>query len=89
MNMNISHETIKKTDQTILRFFLAIGLLACLTLATPWQAQAQNKDVQLADEYFQKKEYEKANSLYEKLALRPQYLKQIYANYLASLPKRF
>lgn len=85
MHMNISHETIKKTDQTIARFVLAIGLLTCLTLATPWQVQAQNKDVQLADEYFQKKEYEKANSLYEKLALRPQYLKQIYANYLASL----
>ena len=60
MHMNISHETIKKTDQTIARFVLAIGLLTCLTLATPWQVQAQNKDVQLADEYFQKKEYEKA-----------------------------
>lgn len=85
MHMNISHETIKKTDQTIARFVLAIGLLAFLILATSGQVQAQNKDVQLADEYFQKKEYEKANSLYEKLALRPQYLKQIYANYLASL----
>lgn len=85
MYMNISHETMKKTGQTIARFFLAVGLMVSISLLMPWQAQAQNKDVQLADEYFQKKEYEKANSLYEKLALRPQYLKQIYANYLASL----
>ncbi|WP_299464661.1 tetratricopeptide repeat protein [uncultured Microscilla sp.] len=46
---------------------------------------AQSKNLQLADEYFQKKEYEKANSLYEKLSLRTTYLKQVYANYLASL----
>ncbi|EAY30561.1 tetratricopeptide repeat domain protein [Microscilla marina ATCC 23134] len=85
--MNISHEIKKdkKMNQTITRFFLMLGIIIFANLIMPPQAVAQNKNLQLADEYFQKKEYEKANSLYEKLSLRTTYLQQVYTNYLASL----
>ncbi len=90
--MNIDHEMATKTNehtwgQAIKALFWGVGVFAIISFVLPQQAQAQRdpKDLQLANEYFQKKEYEKANSLYEKLAQNPLYLKRVYDNYLASL----
>lgn len=92
MNMNINHEMIQKTSngkchQVLFKKLLMASIFAFVSVAglQVVQAQVNKKDQQLADEYFQKKEYEKANSLYEKIARDPLYLKQIYGNYLASL----
>lgn len=88
MNMNINHgmtERDKKPDQIFNRFFVLLGFVICANIFVPQFALAQNKDLQLADEYFQKKEYEKANTIYERMSRQPGNLKQIYANYLASL----
>jgi len=90
--MNIDHEMATKTngkrlDQTMTALFWTIAIFAILSFFLPQIAQAQQdpKDLQLANEYFEKKEYEKANSLYEKLARNPLYLKKVYGNYLVSL----
>ncbi len=46
---------------------------------------AQNQDKELAEEYFQQEEYEKAISLYEKMSNDGVPLNEIYPNYLQSL----
>ena len=90
--MNIDHEMTTKTihrnfEQIVKSLFWGVGLLIIFSFIFLLQAQTQHtpKDLQLANEYFQKKEYEKANTLYEKLSRNPLYLKRIYDNYLASL----
>lgn len=58
--------------------FMAVGLLV-----PPYQARAQ--DIELANEYFQKGEYEKAKVIYQKLAKNDHTVKLIYKKYLTTL----
>lgn len=59
----------------------------CLVLSTniPFGATAQNKDLQLAEEYYQQEDFEKAKVLYERLARSNRNLPFIYKNYLQTL----
>jgi len=58
--------------------FIGVGLLLL-----PYQAHAQ--DIELANEYFQKGEYEKAKVIYQKLAKNDNAVKLIYKKYLTTL----
>ncbi len=70
--------------ENYLKWFLACFLWGLL--ASPGFSQIlENKDYQLAEEYFTQQEYDKAKLLYERLARNNRYLSTLYRNYLTTL----
>ncbi len=60
---------------------------ACIFLLSQFFAIAQDKEVELADEYFFQEEYEKAKSIYEKLAKNKSNTIHIYNKYTNTLAR--
>lgn len=59
--------------------------LSMFVLILSFEIYAQNQDLELANEYYQQQEYEKASEMYAKLARKSSNLKDIYKNYLSTL----
>lgn len=57
----------------------------CFLLLLPFFLLAQEKEIELADEYFFQEEYEKAKSIYDKLAKDKSNTIHIYNNYTTTL----
>lgn len=65
--------------------FLNIIILLLVTLSV--SSYAQQQEIDLANEYYQNKEYDKALSIFEKYVKNDNYLSQIHATYLDALYK--
>jgi len=63
------------------KFLTILSILLLHTLA----AFAQERDVEIAHEYFGTREYDKAKDMYERLSKNPENLPFIYDNYMATL----
>lgn len=60
--------------------------LLCLSLSIlSISGQAQGNEVALAQEYYQKQDYEKASAIFKKLADKDQYFVTVYPDYLKTL----
>ncbi len=65
------------------RFFLLVGVLFFILLSGT--LVAQDRDIEIANEYFGTNEYDKAKDMYERLSKNNANLPFIYDNYLATL----
>lgn len=61
----------------------AVGLM----LMMPVGLMAQQQEIQLAKQYYEQKEYDKAKSVYQKLIRREENEKWVYKNYISTLKK--
>lgn len=62
-----------------------VGYVFFLALICSYQLQAQSPNVQLADSYYNKGDYEKAISIYERILKKDDQYKEVYENYRKSL----
>jgi tetratricopeptide (TPR) repeat protein len=74
----------EKLTQNVDNLWKSLWIIAFLLITSPFLG-AQNQDLALADDYFDRQEYEKAREMYEKLARNPRYSTLIYRNYLQTL----
>ncbi len=84
--MNNKYVYSMNNYKTILNFLLSV-LLLFTTLVLPHTALAQQQELELAEEYYQNQEYEKALSILEKYIKNDSFLPQIHKVYLNTLYK--
>jgi tetratricopeptide (TPR) repeat protein len=65
--------------------YITTGVAVGSGVLTFETAQAQQQEIRLADEYFQKGEYDKAKAVYQKLARNNETSSRIHKNYLETL----
>jgi TolA-binding protein len=84
--MNSANYNYINTIYNILIQGLCICVFSLLIVLPVGEAYAQdNADIQIANEYFLKGDKQKALTMYESLARRPENIQQIHENYLALL----
>jgi tetratricopeptide (TPR) repeat protein len=73
---------MKKARFTRLKRY-AVGIM----LVMPVGLMAQKQEIQLANQYYEQKEYEKAKSIYQKLIRKEENERWVYKNYISTLQK--